>query len=183
MHAPSFWPVGLHLMGGRRVNLLTSKRVATAAVASGLLLALTGCSSGAEGPVTFEVPSAVPQQNNGSQAPAGTGQTASTSTSTCLDVVEVYTGLVVLPMTTDRSTDATAGPGQDSSVVAQATASLESHRDRLPEPVLPAFDDAVQLLDNAGETLQPQEAAQIQRALQPVQDWISTQCSAALPEN
>lgn len=168
-------------MGGRRVNLLTLKRVAAAAAASGLLLALTGCSSGTEGPVTFEVPSEIPQQNNGSQAPAGTGQTVSTGT--CLDVVEVYTGLVVLPMTTDRSTDATADPGQDSSVVAQATASLESHRDRLPEPVLPAFDNAVQLLDNAGETLQPQEAAQIQRALQPVQDWISTQCSAALPEN
>lgn len=159
---------------------LTWKRVVAAATTSGLLLALTGCSSGAEGPITFEVPSEMPQRNNDSQAPAGTGQTASTGT--CLDVVEVYTGLVVLPMTTDQSTDATAEPGQDTSVVAEATASLESHRDRLPEPVLPAFDDAVQLLSNAGETLQPQEAAQIQRALQPVQDWISTQCSAALPE-
>ncbi|MBD2763844.1 hypothetical protein IEE91_01285 [Kocuria sp. cx-455] len=165
------------------MNLLTWKRVATATATSGLLLALTGCSSSAdsaEGPITFEAPSEIPQQDSESQAPVGTGQTASTGT--CLDVVEVYTGLVVLPMTTDQSTDATAEPGQDSSVVAEATASLESHRNRLPEPVLPAFDDAVRLLSNAGETLQPQEAAQIQRALQPVQDWISTQCSAALPE-
>lgn len=161
------------------MNFLTLKRVATAAATTGLLLALTGCSSSAEGPVSFAAPSEIPLENNGSQAPAGTGQTASTGT--CLDVVEVYTGLVVLPITTDRSTDATAGPGQNSPV--EATNSLESHRDRLPEPVLPAFDDAVQLLNNAGETLQPQEAAQIQRALQPVQDWISTQCSAALPDN
>lgn len=159
---------------------MTLKRVAAAVAASGLLIALTGCSSSAEEPFTFEVPSEIPQPNGGSQAPAGTGQTASTGT--CLDVVEVYTGLVVLPMTTDRSTDATPEAGQDSSVIAEATDSLESHRDRLPEPVLPAFDDAVSLLHNAGETLQPQEAAQIQRALQPVQDWISTQCSAALPE-
>ncbi len=159
---------------------MSLKRVAAAVAASGLLIALTGCSSSAEEPFTFEVPSEIPDQNEASEAPAGTGRTASTGT--CLDVVEVYTGLVVLPMTTDRSTDATPETGQDPSVVAEATDSLESHRDRLPEPVLPAFDDAVDLLHNAGETLQPQEAAQIQRALQPVQDWISTQCSAALPE-
>lgn len=159
---------------------MSLKRVTTAVAASGLLIALTGCSSSAEEPFTFEAPSEIPQANGGSEAPVGTGRTASTGT--CLDVVEVYTGLVVLPMTTDRSTDATPEAGQDPSVIAEATDSLESHRDRLPDLVLPAFDDAVSLLDNAGDTLQPQEAAQIQRALQPVQDWISTQCSAALPE-
>lgn len=159
---------------------MTFKRVAAAVATSGLLIALTGCSSNAEEPFTFEVPSEIPQPGDASEAPAGTAQT--TSTGTCLDVVEVYTGLVVLPMTTDRSTDATPEAGQDPSGIAEATNSLESHRDRLPDPVLPAFDDAVSLLHNAGETLQPQEAAQIHRALQPVQDWISTQCSAALPE-
>ncbi|MDN5701272.1 MAG: hypothetical protein L0G85_13295, partial [Kocuria sp.] len=120
---------------------MSLKRVTTAVAASGLLIALTGCSPSAEEPFTFEAPSEIPQANGGSEAPVGTGRTASTGT--CLDVVEVYTGLVVLPMTTDRSTDATPEAGQDPSSITEATDSLESHRDRLPEPVLPAFDDAV----------------------------------------
>lgn len=147
---------------------------------SAVLILLTGCSASADDPFTVEVPTQIPEQNNPSDAPSGTAQTASMGT--CLDVVEVYTGLVVLPMTTDRSTNATPEAGQDPSMITSATDSLESHRDRIPEPILPAFDDAVQLLHDSGDTLQPQEAAQIQRALQPVQNWISTQCSEALPE-
>lgn len=156
------------------------KRAVTAVTVSGLLLFLSACSGSSEAPLTFEVPTQIPDQEEAPDTSEDSGRTASINT--CLDVVEVYTGLVVLPMTTDRSTDATPETEQDTSALSEAVGSLEAHRDRLPDPVLPAFDDAVDLLQGAGSTLQPQEAAQIQRALQPVQEWITDQCSAALPE-
>lgn len=159
---------------------MTLKRAATAVAVPGLVLLLSACSGPVEAPLAVDVPSQGPERDQAPETSRDSQRTAGTGA--CLDVVEVYTGLVVLPMSTDGSADDPSDPEQDSSLLTEAAGSLESHRDQLPEPVVPAFDDAVDLLHEAGNTLQPREAAQIQRALQPVQEWITAQCSTALPE-
>ena len=159
------------------------RRAGTTALVLGLAAALTGCSAQGQGPTGSDLASASP--GSGTTAPADTpapGGERTTAAGTCFDVIEVYTGLVLLPITTRDS----AGTGPDAGArggvsMAEAQESIRSHRDGLPAAVRPAFDGAVRLLQKAGDSLQPQEAAQLQRSLEPVESWISEQCSAAAP--
>lgn len=165
------------------------RRAGTTALVLGLAAALTGCSAQGQEPTGSELASVPPAA--GGTAPENTptpGGEQTTAAGTCFDVIEVYTGLVLLPITTnpagadpgaDDRTGADGAPGD--APMADAEESIRSHRDRLPAAVRPAFDQAVRLLQQAGDSLQPQEAAQLQRSLEPVENWISEQCSAAVP--
>lgn len=161
------------------------RRAGTTAIVLGLAAALTGCGAQGQGPAASDLTSASPAQ--GGAAPAETptpGGEHTTATGTCFDVVEVYTGLVLLPITTDSTDGAGKASGDTpggTTPLEEAEESIRSHRDRLPATVRPAFDRAVRLLQKAGDSLQPQEAAQLQRSLEPVENWISEQCSAAVP--
>lgn len=166
------------------------RRAGTTALVLGLAAALTGCSAQGQEPPAPDLTSVPPTAGGTAPATApAPGGEHTTAPGTCFDVIEVYTGLVLLPITLQEPAggapaDASGAAGEETAGTAplrEAEESITSHRDRLPTDVRPAFDRAARLLQESGESLQPGEAARLQRGLDPVEGWISEQCSAAVP--
>lgn len=160
------------------------RAVLVPAAVLGLGATLTGCGGPFRGSSDANVPPPVPSVTaSRTPSPEVSGGPSARSTATnpqtCFDVVETYTGLVILPLTGDESA-ASAPQDQNGSALSRAGESVAAQRDRMPQSLRPAFDDAAGLLRKAGATLQPQESAQLQRSLRPVQDWISEHCSATV---
>lgn len=144
-------------------------RALGALVVAGAMTSLTGC--GFLGADTNQLPTVDPGeagQETVDQVLEGADM------STCFDVVELYSGLVLLPMTTKSG-------NEESPVVADARASIQNYQDQLPDAVKADFSEAAQVLKDAGETLQPTEAAQLRRTLDPVATWLDQQCTAVAP--
>ena len=137
-----------------------------------LSLGLTGCGQQSARSAAIEFSPVTPTPTR-----SATGPSASTvDAQVCFDVAEAYSGLELLPLS-----DRTEEDGADEDALRRAHDSVTGVENRLPAAVRPAFAQAQKVLSEAGDTLQPAEAAQVHRALEPAESWLQTNCAEAPP--
>ena len=134
-----------------------------------LSVALTGCGQRAASSTAIELSPVTPTPTR----PAASPSASTVDTQACFDVAEAYSGLELLPLS-DRAEDEQA----DDDALRRAHASVTRVTGQLPTPVRPAFAQVQKVLAGAGEALQPAEAAQLHRALEPVESWLQDNCAA-----
>lgn len=134
-----------------------------------LSVALTGCAQQAARSSAIELSPVTPTPTR----PAAGPSASTVDTQACFDVAEAYSGLELLPLS-DRAEDERA----DDDALRRAHASVTRVTEQLPAPVRPAFAQAQKVLAGAGDTLQPAEAAQLHRALEPAESWLQNNCAA-----
>lgn len=127
------------------------------------LVALTACGAAQQPPgLVLESVTPAPEPTT---APSG----AAPERETCFAVASAHTALILVPLSTDES-DSRFDPEA-------AAASVRELVPRLPAGLQPALNDAVTTLRAAGDSVQPAELAELQRALAPVGDWLRQHCS------
>lgn len=146
-------------------------------VLAALSAGLTGCStqnpSGAALETSPSAPS-VPSPTVTSARPTASRSASPASTQECFDVAEAVSGVELLPLSHDSEHES-----QDAGALDEARASADQMFAQLPSAVQPAFDQVERILDGAGESLEPSEAAKIQQALAPADAWLQSHCSAS----
>lgn len=146
-------------------------------VLAALSAGLTGCSAqDTSGAVLENSPSApsVPSPTATSARPTASRSASPASTQECFDVAEAVSGVELLPLSHDSEHES-----QDAGALDEARASADQMFAQLPSAVQPAFDQVERILDGAGESLEPSEAAKIQQALAPAEAWLQSHCSAS----
>ncbi|RKQ35047.1 hypothetical protein C1C97_007170 [Kocuria tytonis] len=140
--------------------------VCAGAVLAALSSVLTGCGVPQNRSAAIELSPVTP-------SPSGASASSTPAdTSSCFDVAEAFSALELLPLT-DQAED----EDRDDDALDRARDSAARVRGRLPAAVQPAFDDVRGILDRAGDTLQPAEAVQVHKALEPAESWLQGHCA------
>lgn len=146
-----------------RVLLRPGPRAAVLTLCALGLVALTACGAAQQPPgLVLESMTPAPQPT---PAPSGSAP----ERETCFAVASAHTALILVPLSTDES-----DPRFDPEAAATSVRELAA---RLPAGLRPSLDDAVTALGAAGDSVQPVELAQLQRALAPVGDWLRQHCA------
>ena len=133
----------------------------------------TGCGLQHQRGTAIELTPVSPSPSAATPSTGGSSQPSPATSQECFEVAELFSGVELLPLT-DQAEDETT----DDDALDHARAAADRVRGQLPSEVQPAFDEVRSILDGAGETLQPGEAAKIHRALDPAEAWLQSHCTA-----